>query len=110
MFFFQRLIISSNFVECAKPSREIYEVVRAATSLSFPSPFLRSRSQALKRAREVYPEIQPAQIAFVDDKLDNVQAAEAVGFRGILYDARKNPSAELVKGLVALGVDEAREL
>jgi FMN phosphatase YigB (HAD superfamily) len=63
----------------------------------------------MKRTREFYPDIKPSQIAFIDDKLENVKAAEEMGWKGIHFHAGKNSSAELVKALLSIGVDEAKE-
>ena len=53
------------------------------------------------------PTVQRAQVIFVDDKVENVAAAEKFGFIGIVYNAKHSPSSVLAAALVARGVPEA---
>eukprot|EP01027_Heterolobosea_sp_BB2_P006029 GEZU01009155.1.p1 GENE.GEZU01009155.1~~GEZU01009155.1.p1 ORF type:complete len:253 (-),score=47.28 GEZU01009155.1:23-781(-) len=76
------LIVSSyqDDIQCAKPSQEIFE-------------------KLLGRIRKVYPDVQPADVIFVDDKATNIYAARKFGMQGICFDARKQTACHLVKVL-----------
>jgi len=51
----------------------------------------------------LYPGVQPSQLVFVDDKQKNVDAAVALGWHGLCFDARKARPGDLATRLQALG-------
>jgi HAD superfamily hydrolase (TIGR01509 family) len=64
----KELIITSQEVECEKPQPKIYQIL-------------------LDRLHQVVSkDINPEEIVFVDDKIANVKAAEAMGIRGVHFN------------------------
>lgn len=63
---FPRHRIASFQVKCLKPFEKIYQI-------------------ALEEARKEIPNLQPDEILFVDDLLENIKAAKQFGFEGIVY-------------------------
>jgi HAD superfamily hydrolase (TIGR01509 family) len=77
-----RLVISSHEVRCAKPDPAVYEVL-------------------LSRCRQALPDVRADQVLFIDDKLENVEAARAMGIRAIQYNSRTTPAEQLARALAA---------
>jgi FMN phosphatase YigB (HAD superfamily) len=79
------LVVVSQEVEVAKPDARIYEIF-------------------FDRLRHREPDVQLAELVFVDDKEKNVVAAQALGWQGICYNATTAATGELARGLAALGM------
>jgi len=79
------LLLVSSEVACSKPGSQIFELF-------------------LQRVGKLHPGIKAADCIFVDDKAENVAAAEALGFQGLLYDARKAQPGDLAKALREAGL------
>ena len=56
------------------------------------------------RLRHVDATVQPEHLLFVDDKDKNVEAAVALGWQGLVYDARLASERTLADELVAKGM------
>lgn len=81
----QELLVVSDEVSVSKPDAGIYEVF-------------------VKRLAEMHPGLQASDCIFVDDKDENVTAAEAVGFHGVVFDAKTSEPGELERRLASLGM------
>ncbi|CAL1146519.1 unnamed protein product [Cladocopium goreaui] len=81
----QELLLVSSEVACSKPGPEIFQLF-------------------LERLGKLHPGLTAADCVFVDDKAENVAAAQSLGFQGLLYDARKAAQGDLAKALKDLGL------
>eukprot|EP00435_Cladocopium_sp_Y103_P011829 s1932_g3.t1 len=81
----QELLLVSSEVACSKPGPEIFQLF-------------------LERLGKLHPGLTAADCVFVDDKAENVAAAQSLGFQALLYDARKAAVGELAKALKDLGL------
>jgi HAD superfamily hydrolase (TIGR01509 family) len=83
------LVIVSQAVRCDKPSPQIYAIT-------------------LERLQNHFAKLSKtfaaSQTIFVDDKAENVQAAQQAGMKGIIFDAHKRSAQELKQDLISLGV------
>ena len=79
------LIVVSQAVGHSKPNEEIYRLF-------------------FERLRHVDATVQPEHLLFVDDKDKNVEAAVALGWQGLVYDARLASERTLADELVAKGM------
>ena len=79
------LLIVSQAVGVGKPDPRIYDLFFSAL-------------------RCLHGEANPSQLVFVDDKQKNVDAAMALGWRGLCYDARRAAPGDLARELAALGL------
>jgi FMN phosphatase YigB (HAD superfamily) len=82
----ESLVIASYAVSCAKPSKEIFDVV-------------------MSRLRAKHADIKESEVAFVDDQAKNTSVAAALGINAVLYDAAVDGQQGLVDKLSAIGVD-----
>lgn len=55
--------------------------------------------------KHVSPTIHKEDVIFVDDKEENVKAAEAFGFKGITFDRHSESASVLQHKLKELGMD-----
>merc|ERR1740121_1285423 len=76
----RELVVVSSAVSCCKPDAAIYEVF-------------------LERLAAAHPGLAAADCVFIDDKEPNVTAAEALGFRGLFFDASIASPGELERRL-----------
>ncbi|CAE7305209.1 yihX [Symbiodinium pilosum] len=79
------LLIVSSEVGCSKPSSRIFEIF-------------------LQRLQALHPGIAAADCIFVDDKAENVEAAEALGFRGLIFNAKTAAPGTLAEELKRAGL------
>lgn len=82
----QSMVIISSDVNTAKPDREIYELL-------------------MKRIRKTCgQDIQEDQVLFIDDKIDNIIAANNLGIRGICFNSETDLVSNLKQALKDQGV------
>ena len=84
------LVIVSQQVGLGKPDPAIYKLF-------------------YERLRGLDASLQPEDLVFVDDKKKNVDAAIALGWRGIVHDATVAGPTDLADALTAMGVQLAAE-
>lgn len=77
------LLVVSQAVGCGKPHADIYNLF-------------------FRRLRAIDPTVTAGELRlFVDDKPKNVEAARALGWQGIVHDAKRARPGELAEGLAA---------
>merc|ERR1712032_128643 len=79
------LVLVSSEVGCSKPGAQIFKIF-------------------LERLSSLHPGLGVGDCVFVDDKVDNVDAAKALGFKGVVHDARKAAPGDLERALLASGL------
>merc|ERR1719491_1419344 len=79
----RELVIVNCTAASAKPGADIFEFF-------------------LKRLAAAHPGFVASDCIFVDDKDSNIEAAEKLGFRGLLFDASTAPAGELERKLAEL--------
>eukprot|EP01124_Arcella_intermedia_P023900 TRINITY_DN3911_c0_g1_i1.p1 TRINITY_DN3911_c0_g1~~TRINITY_DN3911_c0_g1_i1.p1 ORF type:complete len:213 (-),score=50.61 TRINITY_DN3911_c0_g1_i1:55-693(-) len=79
------LVVISQTVQCAKPSKEIFELFYS-------------------RVQQAHPHIQKKDILFIDDKAENVSAAQDVGFCGFRFHRVSQDLSILKQHLQSLGI------
>jgi len=79
------LVIVSNEVACSKPSPGIFRVF-------------------LERLKGLHPDLSASDCVFVDNKAENVDASVALGFIGVLHEAKSAQPGELAEKLRAVGL------
>mmetsp|Transcript_41283 Transcript_41283/g.84976 ORF Transcript_41283/g.84976 Transcript_41283/m.84976 type:complete len:166 (+) Transcript_41283:143-640(+) len=79
------LLLVSSEVGCSKPGNRIFELF-------------------LERLHVQHPGLTAADCIFVDDKVDNVTAAQALGFQGLCFNAKTAAPGALAEDLKKAGV------
>ena len=84
--FDKKMIINSQEVAVRKPDPKIYEVL-------------------IKRIHQnISSEIKSQQILFVDDKIENIEAAKNAGINGFVFNRKKQQPDDFVIGLASYGI------